>query len=232
MPADHWITGSVSVTGIQVPPIDAPTGIAKKYLRYLLGFGVWFVIGLAPFLGKAKVPGFSALIELYPASLQDWLIPLSGMFMGMMAVTVQFAASQRTSAVRIRRRFGITVAVFAASFLLLACTYIFTVTRVGRAAALGTSDAPAFTTMAVITGSRTVPKQAEGSECTCLERQPAARCVVNISLNPDNIDTCFGSDRVAFATLGLVLLYLGVTGSFAAAVGLLVISERASSRRR
>jgi len=210
----------------------APSRFAEQYLKYVVGFGVWFVIGLAPFLGKLKVPGFSALIELYPPSLQEWLIPLSGIFMGMMAVTVQFMASQKTRAARIRRWFALTVIVFVASFLVLVCVYVFTVTRVGRVIARGTNEAPGFMTLAVVTGTRTVPKQPAGTECTCVERQPAARCVADISVNPDHIDTCFGSDRVAFATLGLVLLYLGVTGSFAAAVGLLLIAERVAARRK
>lgn len=208
----------------------APTGkqspLTLNLGKRIVGFGVGFVAGLAPFLGKMKVPGFSALIELYPTSLQDWLIPLSGILMGMMAVVVEFAAAKRTSDRKNRRWFKRTVVVFGVSFFLLLTVYSFTVVRVGRSVARGPNEAPELITLAVITGSRTVPAQVSGSDCTCHAGQPAERCVEEISLNPANLGGCFGSNWIAFVTLLLVVLYLTVTGSFVAAVGLLILGQR------
>jgi hypothetical protein len=211
------------------PPEKPPSSFAGDFGRRIRWFGVWFLVGIAPFLGKVKVLGFSALIELYPSSLQDWLIPLSGIFMGMMAVTVEFVSSKRTDERMVTRWFVRNIAAFAASFLLLVTVYIFTVVHVGRTVARGPNEALGFVNVAVITGSRTVPPQFPGSECKCVAGQPAERCVADISLKPENIETCFGSDRIAFATLALVLLYLAVTGSFVAAIGLLLISKRSAN---
>jgi len=214
----------------ETPPEKAPSSFAADFGRRIRWFGVWFLVGIAPFLGKVKVPGFSALIELYPSSLQDWLIPLSGIFMGMVAVTVEFVASNRTDDRVVTGWFTRNVLVFAASFVLLLIVYIFTVVHVGRSVARGQNQAPGFINLAVITGSRTVPPQFPGSECKCAAGEPAERCVSD-SLKPENIATCFGSDRIAFATLALVLLYLAVTGSFVAAIGLLLISQRSANDR-
>lgn len=211
----------------EAPPEKAPSPFSSDFARRIRWFGVWFLVGIAPFLGKVKVPGFSALIELYPASLQGWLIPVSGILMGMMAVVVEFVASRHTDPEVLTRWFIRNAGVFVLSFVLLVGVYIFMVVQVERVLAHEPNAVGEVVNVAVITGSRSVPTQFPGSDCKCVARQPAERCLTQISLKPENVATCFDSDRIAFATLALVLLYLAVTGSFVAAIGLLLIRQRA-----
>jgi hypothetical protein len=211
-------------------PEKPPSSFAADYGRRIRWFGIWFLVGIAPFLGKVKVPGFSALIELYPASLQGWLIPLSGIFMGMMAVVVEFVASRHAEEAVLVRWFVRNTAVFLFALLLLVSVYIFTVVQMERSIIRGPNAVPEVVNIAVITGSRTVPSQYAGSDCKCPLGEPAERCLADSSLKPENVALCFGSNRIAFSTLALVLLYLAVTGSFVAAVGLLLMRQRSASQ--
>jgi hypothetical protein len=210
---------------VEKPPSDFSADLGRS-VRW---FTIWFLVGLAPFLGKAKVPGLAALIELYPPSLQSWLIPLSGILMGMIAVIVEFAGSTRTPKRMVKRWFARTCGIFIISFVLLVCVYVFTVVQIERPVLRELNATPDVVNLAVITGSRVVPPQFPGSECKCVARQPAERCIADISLKPANVAACFGSDRIALATLALVFLYLAVTGSFVAGIGVFVIHKRASA---
>ena len=208
------------------PPEKPPTAFSSDLGGRIRWFGIWFLVGLAPFLGKVKVPGFSALIEMYPRSLQGWLIPLSGIFMGMMAVAAEFVSFQRSSERTLARWFGWNAGIFALSFILLTTVYIFTVVQVERTLPEKPDEPSVTVSLAVITGSRSVPAQFAGSDCKCIRGEAAERCLADISLKPANVATCFGSERIAISTLALVLLYLAVTGSFVAAVAMLVIRQR------
>lgn len=207
------------------PPIKAPTRVASDLARRILGFGVWFAIGLAPFLGKIRVPLFTAVIEMYPAELQAWLIPLSGLLMGMIAVTIDYASDRKknTKAFQagIHRWFVRTVAVFGVSFVTLVALYVFAVVRMEQRLPGDQS-----VSRAIVTGTQEVPPRPPGSACECPVGQDAEQCIGDISLDPANIRTCFGSNRVARATLALALLYLLVTGAFAAAVGIQLVGQR------
>jgi hypothetical protein len=202
-----------------------------RLIQYVVSFGVAFAAGLAPLLGKARVRGFSALIDIYPVDVQDWLIPVSGLLMGMIAVIIKFAASRRPSAKKLSRWFGRTVIVFGSAFIVILVIYLQFVTRVETTVTRrdGTADR---TSAAVVTGSREVPQQPPGSPCTCLERQSASQCVQAITINPMNVRACFGEQRVAFATLALSVVYLLLTGSFVAAICLLYLSDLEERRSR
>jgi hypothetical protein len=212
------------------PRVEAPTPLAKEFVRRLLGFGVWVALGLAPFLGRVHVPGFSPLLDMYPSTLR-WLIPISGLLMGMLALVVEFAAGRRVSQKTLTRWFARAVALFVASCGLLIVLYLFLVVRVdGAVPAAGEGSKPA--TFAVVTGTLEVPPQPPGSDCKCNPGWPADKCIEKITLNPANVRLCFGSERVAFASLALAVLYLALTGSFAAGVGLLLLAQRKGARKR
>ena len=202
----------------------------KRLIQYVASFGVAFAVGLAPFLGKKKVPGFSALIDIYPVDVQDWLIPVSGLLMGMIAVIIKVMANRQPSAKKLNRWFGWTVAVFGSAFLVILVFYLMFVTRVETSVMSGEGTVDR-TSIAVVTGSREVPPQPPGSPCTCVARQSATQCVQAISINPMNVRACFGEERVALATLGLSVVYLALTGSFVAAVGLLFLLDIERRRR-
>ncbi|MGZ5445240.1 MAG: hypothetical protein ACXW5U_25510 [Thermoanaerobaculia bacterium] len=210
------------MTDVRRPAIASPGKRTSTFLRRILGFGVWFVIGMAPFLGAYDVPGFIAVIAMYPVDLREWLIPLSGLMMGMLAVIVDYASDRpRISDAKLHRWFLRTVFMFLAAFIALIAVYLFVVVRVAK-----TLPGNDRVTLAVITGTLEVPPQPPGSDCGCRAAQPADQCIADISLDPANVRACFGSNRVALATLVLALLYLTVTGAFVAAVGIQLVAQR------
>jgi len=205
-------------------PVRRPS-TTPKFVRYFTEFTVGTVVGLAPFLGLAKVPGFAAVIEIYPIDLREWLIPLSAIMMGMVAVIVQFVFSERPKKKTLRRWFIASIALFFIAFLLLIVVYPLVVTRIEH--------------FAVVTGSTDVPAHPPGSRCTCPEGQPADQCLADITLNPINVRSCFGTRAVTNATLQLALLYIALTGAFAASVALVLLTDlmddlstRGRSRRK
>lgn len=211
------------MTQTPTPAIEAPSQPAADLARRILGFGVWFAIGLAPFLGRAKVPLFTAVIEMYPESLQNWVIPLSGLVMGMIAVVVEFAAGEKPRRKQITYSFFAAVLVFLAALIWLIDAYGATVVRLEKTVARP-DGTPEVVAMPIVTGTLEVP--AGRKNCGCEEGIPAADCLANITLEPKRVARCFDPRVMAAATRKLVLLYLAVTGSFAAAIGLLLLSQR------
>lgn len=213
---------------IKTPLILPPSPTVWDLVKSVLGYGVWVAFGLSPFLGKTKVPGFSALLEMYPYSLAHWLIPASGLLMGMIAIAIDFLAGRKASKSserKLTRWFQRTVMTFLASFALLIVLYVLLVTNVEMVAATQGGQ-PERTSFAVVTGTLTVPRQPPGSDCKCLEGQTAEQCIENTSLNMSNVRRCFGPQRVALASIALAALYFTLTGTFVAAVGLLRILRR------
>lgn len=79
---------------------------AARYLRYVLAFGVTLAVGLAPLLGKLNVPGFTALLSLYPVGLAEGLVPFAAFVMAMPAIAVQFFAADSFDRSSLRRLFS------------------------------------------------------------------------------------------------------------------------------
>jgi len=196
-----------------------PSSLARTFVRQVVGFGVWVALGMAPFLGTVRVPKFTALLDLYPRSLQGWLIPLSGLLMGVVAVVIEFLATYRLTQREIGRWFRRTLILWIASLLLLILLYTILVTRVSYVQ--GKEEVVA----AWVTGTTTVP-QSKGPDCGCTPGWDAARCIEGITAKEANIRQCFGSLRVQLSSQALALLYLLLTASFAAAVGLLLLQQR------
>jgi len=213
---------------VDPPKVATPSPFASSFARRILGFGVWFAIGMAPFLGKIQVPGFTAVVAMYPVTMQRWLIPLSGLVMGMIAVTIEFASERHHLQRTLTRWFMGTLAAFVVSLIVLIYLYKGVVTGVEQSVRLENDHIEQFT-QSVVTGSTRVPSPLPDPECGCRPNQAASKCLVDISLDPANIDVCFGSKAVSTATVDLALVYLVLTGSFAAAVGLLMLEQR---RRR
>ena len=211
------------------PKIPAPPSLSQSLVKRVLGFGVWVAVGLAPFLGALRFPGFSALLELYPPPLQPVLLPLSGFLMGVIALVVENAGSGRLARKSLDRRFRGALITLAVSFVLLVVLYLFLVVKVQHQVRL--LPAPPET-RAFVTGALTVPAQPAGSPCTCPKGQDAAVCIKNVSLEEGNVRTCFGALQVTLASLALTFLYLTLTGSFAAAVGVFVLRQKLEKDRR
>jgi len=193
-------------------PGTASTPFARRVVKYVVGFGVGFVVGLAPYLGAVDVPGFRALLTLFPSSIRDVMIPLSGAVMGLVIVNLQWHSQQGVPQRWLDRRFGIA---WLISILLLAALVIAFLLTVVTVRLDGGKSAVSF----VVGLSRT-------SHCACRVEMSNAECIKNISLDEAAIASCWGDPSIALSKFALVALYLAVTGSFVWLVGLVVIRMR------
>jgi hypothetical protein len=199
-----------------------PTALSTQLVRYVRGFGVGVALGLAPFLGVLPIPGFSALLDMYPESMRGWLIPLSGILMGILAVFVEFLGTRIPPAAILRKWFKMGLAVWAVSFLALLFLYPRWVARVEVGDG---SRTPAF-----VTGSDAVPLRPPTSPCKCPAGQTAEECIADVGLALGPIRECFGSGAVTTATQVLAILYFLLTGGFVFIVGLLLLLQQPAAK--
>lgn len=208
----------------KTPKPAPPTSLSGQLIRYVRGFGVGVALGLAPFLGVLPIPGFSALLDMYPESMRGWLIPLSGLLMGILAVWIEFLGTKIPRAGLLRKWFKMGLAVWAVSFLGLLFLYPRWVARVEIEDGTRT---PAF-----VTGSDVVPSRPPASPCKCPAGQSAEECIAEVSLALGPIRECFGSGSVTTATQVLAILYFLLTGTFVFVVGLLLLLQQPAAKRK
>jgi hypothetical protein len=187
--------------------------LIRRFVRNVLGFGVWVAVGLAPFLGMVDVPLFSALLDMYPEGLRGWLLPLSGLVMGTIALVVEFVAGEKLPRTAAKRWFKRSILTLLATLVLLLGLYPFVVTRVTFRERVSS-----FVTGPAVPSP--VPEVCAG----CAGKSPA-QCVAEIGLRLENIESCFGRQVQLYSAL-LAVLYLLLTGSFASAVGVLTLRRQ------
>lgn len=190
-----------------------PTPLAKQLAKYVVGFGVAFVVGLAPYLGVVNVPGFTALLTVFPTSIRNTMIPLSAFLMGLVAVVVQWYGTDKPGHAWLARKFKRTVAIALGSLALLVVTHVLTVVRVHLD---GGREAVSFVVGFVRPAS-----------CGCSPQLSDADCIKNVTLDEAAIASCWGDKVVGTAKILLIFLYLLTTGSFVWLVGLLLLRMRA-----
>jgi hypothetical protein len=201
-----------------------PTPLARRYVRYVLGFGVGVAVGLAPFLDRLDVPLFVPLLSVFPDSLRSTAVPLSSFVMGLVAVGIQFAAGERVPRRRIRRWFAIAFVAILAGLVVVAVLYTELVRVIPGVAEV--EGERALNVPIVVGFSRPEPPLAG---CGCEQRQDDVECIREIGFA--NVDKCWGR-KVRRSELVLTLSYLFVTGSFGALIGLLLLQEGAPEKGR
>jgi hypothetical protein len=108
---NHAAAENTTPPAVPAPHIQPATPLARKFVRYLVGFGVGVGVGLAPYLGIVKVPLFRSLLSLIPDSIQDTVIPLSAALMGTLAVAIQWYAGESVTRQALRKMFTRTLIV-------------------------------------------------------------------------------------------------------------------------
>jgi hypothetical protein len=178
----------------------------------MVAFGVSVVIGLAPLLGTVRVPGFTALLTLFPRLPLDLarpIIPIASVLMGTLAAALAFYATEKIPMATVRRWMKRTLITILGALVALLVSYIFSVIQVTYQ---GTK------TVSVLVGFY--------RPTTCRDCEPwmsDEECVGHTTLKPARIRSCWGDKNINVAYLTLSLLYLVVMGSFGVAVGLYVI---------
>lgn len=193
---------------MNVTATPQPPQIGRRFVNYLLGFGVSVAVGLAPYLGKLEIPLFEPLLNVLPPSEHGVAIPLSAAIMGALAVAVQWFAGDEPSRGSLRRKFVGTLFGFSLTVALFFVVDVFTVIRLP------------------VAGDRTAVLLVGLGEPRCQEcaSLSPAECVRSISFEPSRIERCWGSTGLRVARLSLVGAYLAVTSLFGVLVGLLVVS--------
>jgi hypothetical protein len=191
--------------------VAPPPPLVRRWVRYMVGFAVGTALGLAPYLGTLDVPLFRPLLTLYPITLQHSLIPLSSAIMGLMAVAIQWYGDEHLTHRRLRRWFHVTLASAVAGILAL---------MLARAAFV--VDVPiegGAEHVAFAVGWNRLPT------CICRESADALCIAQTLTLNPAQVESCWGSRSVRVAEVLLQINYLLVIASFGVLTGLVLLRD-------
>lgn len=198
--------------------VAPPTPLARRFVKMVLGFGVGIGVGLAPFLGSIDIPGFSALLSLFPDTLRPVLIPVSALLMGTIAAGVQFYSGDRVKPIKLKRLVERSLVFIGAALFCLLLAYFLLVERVH----FNENVVGSF----VIGFERT-------QVCGCDDAMSDAQCIIEISANPNSVETCWGRKQIRISEFLLSCIYLSITGVFAFMMGLLLLQDsRISGPRR
>ena len=194
-------------TSVPLPP----GGISRRLLSTILGFGVAFALGAAPFLGAKRIPGFEPLIAIFPEQHRNLLLPFSSLLMGIVALAIQFFAKERINRRSLRKGFVpilLVVVIGALALLILYTSYVVAVPN--RMA--GGND------LFIIGWSRLPSCNECRSDVDCIEG------------SAQDLESCWtGINQVKLA---LFLSYLIAIEGFAVLAGLLVLQQEEIRNQR
>lgn len=201
----------------RLEPVRPATPLARKLVRYIVGFGVGVGVGMAPYLGLLNVPLFRPLLSLIPDSIQNTVIPLSAALMGTVAVVVQWYAGEQVSRRWLRKLFARTLITAVLTFILLTIIHGLVVVTLP----IGNDQSLSF-----VVGFRRPIKP------PCTAEVSDERCVKLVTTDPAEIAGFWGDSQVRLARLSLIFSYLLFTGSFGTLVGLVILKEGVQRRVR
>jgi hypothetical protein len=191
--------------------------LTGRWMRLVLGFSVSVGVGLAPYLGKLKVPLFTPMLSLIPESLQGIAVPLSAASMGLVAVLVQWYGSQQMRQKQLSAWFGRSVATCVGALFLLAAIEMIAVVRV---------DVPAVDG---VVSFAVGPSHPNVPPCVGLSRQECIKS--KLTLDEAKIDSYFGENIANITKLSLVVVYVTFMSMFGVMVGLMMLSQQQRNAR-
>ncbi len=203
------------------PVLPAPPTPTRRWVSALLALAVTVPLSMAPLLGTLEIPGFKALLSLFPGSLQDTALPLASLAMALVAVSVQFFSRDRFSGRKLTRAFVALVGTLFVLLLLLAWRHNQTVVGmpVGPDA-----DRASF-----------VVAHPRSASCPCPADRGDAECIQRLGLDASRLPVCWAERDLRGNAFVLVLLYVLLMSGLGALVGLLVMvrrQPRTAARRR
>lgn len=189
----------------------------RRFAGYMLGFGVSFAVGLAPYLGQKRVPGFTPILAFLPPALQNSAIALSAALMGVVAVVIQWYAGEHVSRGWLRKIFKRALCLVLASFVVLIVVHTRVVVTVEDLAG-GPPDI-------FIVGLFRPDKTDKYGEPICPPDMSNSRCIQSITVSKAAVESHWGSTNVQIGNLALILSYLLFMSSFGLLVGLLLLKD-------
>ncbi len=194
------------------------TPLARKFLQYVLSFGVTLGIGLVPLWGGDVIPRFRVILDVFPADLQD-VIPWASLLMSVTAVGVQFFGGE-TMGRRLERGFKVTFVSLVILVLVLYGVYKKTVIRI---------EIPgAGKRVSYLIGSTFLPN------CECARRGLDIRECIGfaITANPDEVSACYPLQQITTRGTTLSVLYMLVMFGLGVLIALLVLKGVSPRRAR
>jgi hypothetical protein len=189
-----------------VPP---PPPVARMWVRMVVAFSVSVALGLAPYLGRLRVPLFDALLTLVPDDLHSIALPVSAALMGLIAVWVQWSADDRPRRTWLRKRFRLNMVLAAVGLLLLVVVETFVVVRIPIRA-----ENRIGVYLIGVTRLPTSP---------CPPQMSDVECVSRVTPEEGQLAKVWGDDQLRACRLALLASYFMATASFGLLVGLLVL---------
>jgi hypothetical protein len=198
-----------------------PPPIVRSWVRLVVAFSASVALGLAPYLGKLRVPGFDALLSLIPDDLHSVALPLSAAFMGLIAVWIQWSAGNRPRKTWIQKRFRIMMFIGILGLILFWVVNTFVVVRIPIRA----EDRVGV----YLIGFRRLPT----SPCPPIISD--VDCVRQVTPEESQLAKVWGDNQLRISRLALLGSYFVATSSFGMLVGLIVLQkslQRTTPRRR
>jgi hypothetical protein len=196
-----------------------PTTTGRRWVAFVVGFGVSVAIGLAPYLGKLDVPGFTPLLALIPFDLQDSLLPLSSALMGLVALLVEWYGMRRNTEKWLHRNFLAAFIFGLVAFVSLAVIH--------RLVVITVPIDQAKSRVSVLVGWDDRPTREP-----CGAKVSDTECVQRLSIDPAQVESFWGTRSVRKAQLALTFAYLIFTAIFGWVVGLIVLARSPASAER
>lgn len=182
----------------------------KKLIGLALGLGVVFVCTMAPFTGAKRIPYFQPLADALLEKHKSLLLPVSGILLSAIALTIHFYYGGKLSLKKLQRAFFVTLAVFLVSvgaFITLP-RYVVKPGCLERPTVVGWSRLPG---------------------CVCGEDVPDAECYVR---NVCQMAGCWSQGQVNAVESSIYASYLGSLCGFVALAGIVVLIEQARAQAK
>jgi hypothetical protein len=189
-------------------PVRLPTDLSRRLVSALLGFGVAVAVSTGVFLGATRIPGFEPLIAVFPQEHQSFLLPISSILIGLVALAVQFYAGEAIARKSLRKSFGVILLIVLAGTLALLFLYVRFVKKVPN----NLTDLEV-----VVIGWSRLP--------TCQCPPSDVECIGGLA---SDLGSCWSEGSIAGVKLSLFLSYLIAVEGFAILAGLLVLQREKS----
>lgn len=199
------------------PAIPLPTPLVRRFVSYVLGFGIATGVALFPNLGK--VAGGGALLDIFPESMKKTLIPISVFVMGFIAVAVQFYSGETIQRSVVRRRFKAVLISLLGGLVFFIALHNLLVVTVSYTSKKGKG----------ILHSPFVIGFVRSEGCGCAQGTNNQECIQGLSFDEKQIETCWNTGP---SRLLLQFSYLVLTGGLAALIGLLLLQEEARRQEK
>jgi hypothetical protein len=194
------------------------TSVQRTYGRYILAYLVTLGIGLAPVVGKVRVPGFTSIAEVFPVNLQRGLAPFATFIMAIPIVCTHFFSLDRGAGSRsLDRLFRLVLPAVIVLPLLLFYLYSSWVIQVD------------------FEGGRQSAAYVVGDEmrrdCECAKRNlDIQTCIAEwLGANPAAVTNCYPRAETNARRAGLAIVYLLMMLGFGTLIALIVLKERRQS---